>query len=80
MGSGTRELGSCGSQALKHRLGSCGAWAQLLRGMGNLPGLRIGPMSPTLAGRFFTREAPVWVHLFITIVDDGMWHLLGGWV
>ena len=69
-GSGTRGLGSCGSQVLEHRLGRCGAWAQLLHGMGNLPGPRIGLMSPALAGRFFTREAPVGVHLFVTIVDD----------
>ena len=26
-------LGSCGSQALEHRLSGCGAWAELLHGM-----------------------------------------------
>ena len=29
---------NCGSWALEHRLNSCGAWAQLLSGMWDLPG------------------------------------------
>ena len=31
------DFSSCGSQALQHRLSSCGARAQLLHGMGDLP-------------------------------------------
>ena len=46
------DLSSCGSRALGHGLSSCGLWAQLLRGMRNLPGPAIEPASPALAGRF----------------------------
>ena len=49
---------SCVSRALGHRLGSCGAWAQLFHGMWDLPRSGIEPMSPALAGRFFTTEPP----------------------
>ena len=35
-------------------LSSCGARAQLLRGMWNLPGPGIKPVSPALAGGFLT--------------------------
>ena len=49
---------SCGSQALKHRMSSCGAWAQLLCSMWDLPGPGIEPMSPALAGRFLTTAPP----------------------
>ena len=38
-------LSSCSSQALEHRLNSCGAWAQLLHGMQGLPRPRIELMS-----------------------------------
>ena len=38
------------------RLRSCGARAQLLRGMWNLPGPGIKPVSPALAGGFLTTE------------------------
>ena len=49
---------SCSLRALEHRLSSCGAWASLLRGMWDLPSLRIGPVSPALAGgSSTTREA-----------------------
>ena len=34
---------------------SCGVWAELLRGMWDLPGPGLEPVSPALAGRF-TRE------------------------
>ena len=46
----SRSMGfsGCTSQALEHRLGSCGALAQLFYGSG------IRPMSPSLAGGFFT--------------------------
>ena len=45
---------SCGSQAIEHRLGTCGAWAQFPCGTRDLPGSGIKPVSPALAGRFFT--------------------------
>ena len=37
---------------------SCGAWAQLLRGMCDLPGPGLEPVSPALAGRFSTTVPP----------------------
>ena len=49
---------SCGSQALEHWLSSCGTLAQLLWGTWNIPGPGIKPMSPTVAGGFFTTEPP----------------------
>ena len=49
---------SCGSRALERRLSSCGAQAQLLRGMWDLPGPGIEPMSPALAGGFLTTAPP----------------------
>ena len=51
-------LSSCGSRALEHRLGSCGAGAWLLRGMWDLPGLGLEPMSPALADGFSTTAPP----------------------
>ena len=52
-------LGSCSSQALEHRLNSCGgAWAQLLHSMWDLLRSGIEPISPALAGEFFTTEPP----------------------
>ena len=45
---------SCGSWALERRLSSCGARAQLLCGMWDLPGLGLEPVSPALAVRFLT--------------------------
>ena len=51
-------LSSCGSRALEGRLSSCGTWAQLLRGMWDLPGPGLEPMSPALAGRFLTTAPP----------------------
>ena len=44
------------SQALEHRRRSGAEWAQLLCSMWDLPGFRIEPMSPALAGEFFTTE------------------------
>ena len=49
-------LGSTGSMA--HGLSSCGVWAQLPSGMWHLPGLGIKPVSPALAGGFFTTRPP----------------------
>ena len=40
------------------RLSSCGSQAQLLRGMWDLPGPGLEPMSPTLAGGFATTAPP----------------------
>ena len=45
-------LSSCGSRALERRLNSCGARAWLLRGMWDLPGPGLEPVSPALAGGF----------------------------
>ena len=62
-------LSSCSSWALEHRLSSCRAQALVLQGMGNLPGLGIEPVSPALAGRFFTTEPPGKPsHLFSPVV------------
>ena len=47
---------SCVSQALEHRLNSCGSWAELPHGMRDLPGSGTEPISPALAGGFFTSE------------------------
>ena len=52
-----RELNSCGSRTLEHRLSSCGT------GLGapwhvDLPRSGIELMSSVLAGRFFTTEPP----------------------
>ena len=49
---------SCSSQALEHRLNSCGSWTQLLCDMQGLPRSGIEPVSPTLAGGVFTAEWP----------------------
>ena len=46
------------SRALQCRLSSCGARAQLLRSMWDLPGPGIEPVSPVLAGGFLTTALP----------------------
>ena len=46
-------LSRCGSWPLEHRLSSCGARAQLFRGMWDLPGPGLEHVSPALAGGFF---------------------------
>ena len=51
-------LSSCGSWALDCRLSSCGTQAQLLRGMWDLPGPGLEPVSPALAGGFLTTAPP----------------------
>ena len=58
MGSRHAGFSSCGSQVLEHRLRSCGTWALLLRGMWDLPGPGIEPVSPALAGGFLTTVPP----------------------
>ena len=52
----SRGFGSCGSRALVRRLSSCGARSELSWGMWDLPRSRAGPVSPALAGGFFTTE------------------------
>ena len=49
---------NCGTWALEHRLSSCGAWAQLLRSMWDLPRPGLKPMSPALAGGLPTTVPP----------------------
>ena len=56
---GARALGhagfrSCGLRVLEHRFSTCGSQAWLLWGMWDLPEPK--PMSPALAGGFFTTE------------------------
>ena len=51
-------LSSCGSWALERRLRSCGARAQLLRGMWDLPRPGLEPMSAALVGGFLTTAPP----------------------
>ena len=51
----------CGSVGAAHRvleprLKSCGAWD--IRGLWDISGSGIEPVSPALAGRFFTTEPP----------------------
>ena len=53
-GSRCTGFSSCGSQALEHRLSSCGTRASLLRGMWDLPGPGLEPMFTELAGGFLT--------------------------
>ena len=53
-----RGLSSCSSRALEHRLSSCGARAELLCGMWDLPGPGLEPVSPALAGGFSTTVPP----------------------
>ena len=57
---------SCGFQALEHRLSSCGVGAQLFCGMWDLLGPGIEPISPTLAGGFFTTEPAELPEIMIT--------------
>ena len=49
-------LQSSGSRCMG--FSSCGIWAQLLRGLWNLPGSRIRPMSSALAGGFLSTVPP----------------------
>ena len=57
-GSRCTGFSSCGSWVLERRLSSCGARAQLLRGMWDLPGPGLEPVSPALAGGFLTTVPP----------------------
>ena len=51
-------LSSLSAQALELRLSSCGTRVQLFLGMWDLPGSGLEPVSPALAGGFFTSEPP----------------------
>ena len=80
-GSRCVDLSSCGSQALDHRLSSCDSWAELFHDMGDLPGSGIEPVSPVLAGGFFTAEPP-WkpnTMSFVLCLTDGLF-FCGGFI
>ena len=47
---------ACGLPARERRLCGCGARAQLLRAVWDLPRSEMEPMSPALVGGFFTTE------------------------
>ena len=66
-------LSSWGLQSLERRLSSCGAQAYLLRGMWDLPGPGLEPMSPALAGRFLTTEPPGKPFSFISKILFDHW-------
>ena len=55
---GAQALGAQASVVVACRLSSCGAWAQLLRSMWDLPGPGLKPVSPELAGGFLTTAPP----------------------
>ena len=46
------------AQALECGFSSCGAWTWLFCGMWDLPGPKIEPVSPALAGGFLTTGPP----------------------
>ena len=52
---------------VEHRLSNCGAQGYLPRGMWDLPGSGIEPMSPALQGRFLTTRPPVKPLFFLVI-------------
>ena len=52
------KLRSCRSRALEHRFSDCGTPTYLLHGIWDLSGQGIKPVSPALAGGFFTTESP----------------------
>ena len=55
---GARALGAWASVVVARGLSSCGARASLLRGMWDLPGPGLEPVSPALAGGFLTTVPP----------------------
>ena len=55
---GTWAVGARASVIVTRGLSSCGSRAQLLRGMWDLPGPGIEPMSSALAGEFLTTAPP----------------------
>lgn len=56
MGSRHTGFSRCGSQALECMLSICAAQTWLLHSMWDLPGSGMEPLSPALAGRFFTTK------------------------
>ena len=69
-GVAARRLSSYGSRALEYKLSSCGAWAEVLRDMWNLPRPGSKPMCP--GGQIFshctTRE----------VLSPSVFHATGG--
>ena len=59
-----------------HRLSNCGSWAQLLRGMWDLPRPGLEPVSPALAGRFSTTALPGKPYHFCFILSRQCFHKL----
>ena len=51
------------------RLSNCGSWAQLLRGMWDLPRPGLEPVSPALAGRFSTTAPPGMPYYLFLIIS-----------
>ena len=77
-GSRCAGFSSCGTRALERRLSSCGARALLLRGMWEIPGPGLEPLSPALAGGFLTTvppEKPPSAILVCLIPSQGFCHL-----
>ena len=62
-------VSSCGSPVLEHRLSSCGARAQLLCDMWDLPGPGLKPVSHALAGGFLTTAPPGKSHYLISQIS-----------
>ena len=56
---------SCGTRAPERRLSSCGARAELLHGVWDLPGPGLEPVSPALTGGFLTTAPPGKPHIFL---------------
>ena len=68
----------CGAWALGHSgFSSCSLQAGLLFGNWDLPKLGIEPLSPALAGRFFSTEPPGKPYLFTSIVVFFFGHAAG---
>ena len=71
---GARALGTRASVVVAHGLSNCGARAQLLRGMWDLPGPRLEPVSHALAGGFLT-TVPPGKPLFLNLSQDTKYFL-----
>ena len=59
------------------RLSNCGPWAQLLRGMWDLPRPGLEPVSPALAGRFSTTAPPGKPFFFFLILKKFIFGCVG---
>ena len=74
-------LSSCGSWVLEHRLSSCGGWAWLPPSKWGFPGSGIKPVSPALAGGFFTLSLQGSPQVFFILWDQhgslARWLFLG---